>query len=113
MIEPDEAILMVDFKYASNNERTYELALRFGDMFLTDAVERELIEADNGRWTREFDAPVCVLRALADLKWATWAMLQDALSTLDLDFRKYGLWKYLRARNLFHPPDWSTWLRLL
>jgi len=113
MIGPDEAIMMVDFEYASNNERAYELALWFGEMFFTDDVERELIETYYGRWTREFDARVRVLRALADLKWATWAMVQESLSTLDFDFRKYGTWKYQRARGVLHHPDWATWLRLL
>lgn len=113
MIGADDAIRIVDFEYASNNERAYELALWFGEMFFTDEVERELIEVYCGRWTPGFDARVRVLRAMADLKWATWAMVQESLSTLDFDFRKYGVWKYQRARGLLHHPDWPLWLRLL
>ena len=54
-----------------------------------------------------------VLKALGDLKWATWAMIQERVSTLDFDYYKYGTWKLARARTLFHHPDWPRWLRLL
>lgn len=113
MIGAGDAIRIVDFEYASNNERAYELALWFGEMFFTEEVERELIEVYCGRWTTGFSARVRVLRAMADLKWATWARVQELLSTLDFDFRKYGLWKYQRARGLLHHPDWPLWLRWL
>ncbi|SEM04743.1 Thiamine kinase [Variovorax sp. YR750] len=113
MIGPGKEIVILDLEYASNNERAYELALWFGEMFFEDSVEREMIEAYYGRWTGALDARVRVLRALADLKWATWAMVQESLSTLDFDFRKYGLWKYNRARLVLHHPDWPNWLKLL
>ena len=113
MIGPRNEIVILDLEYASNNERAYELALWFGEMFFADDVEREMIEAYYGQWTCALDARVRVLRALADVKWATWAMVQESLSTLDFDFRKYGLWKYNRARIVLHHPDWPTWLKLL
>jgi hypothetical protein len=56
---------------------------------------------------------VNVLKALADMKWATWAMVQQAISTLDFDFYKYGAWKYRRARTMFYHPEWALWLRRL
>ena len=113
MIGPRDEIVILDLEYASNNERAYELALWFGEMFFADDIEREMIEAYYGTWTVARHARVSVLRALADVKWATWAMVQESLSTLDFDFRKYGLWKYNRARIALHHPDWPNWLRLL
>ena len=110
LIDADDRVMLVDFEYASNNERAYELALWFDEMAFDEAVERELIEAYFGRWDRALDARITVLKALADLKWATWAMIQEAVSLLDFDFYKYGTWKLMRARALFHHPDWSRWL---
>ena len=61
----------------------------------------------------EIDARTAVLKALGDLKWATWAMIQERVSTLDFDYYKYGTWKLARARTLFHHPDWPRWLHSL
>lgn len=113
MIGPEGRIMLVDFEYASNNERAYEIALWFTEMAFPEAVEREMIEAYFGRLDPAMEARINVLKALADLKWATWAMIQEAVSTLDFDFYKYGTWKHMRARTQFHHSDWARWLRRL
>ncbi len=113
LIDPQDQIMLVDFEYASNNERAYELALWFDEMAFSDGVEREMIEAYFGRWDPVIAARIQVLKALADLKWSIWAMIQESVSLLDFDFYKYGTWKLMRARTLFHHPDWLRWLRRL
>lgn len=113
MIGPGGHIMLVDFEYASNNERAYEIALWFTEMAFPETVEREMIEAYFGRLDPAMEARINVLKALADLKWATWAMIQEAVSTLDFDFYKYGTWKHMRARTQFHHSDWARWLRRL
>lgn len=111
MIDGQDRVRLVDFEYASNNERAYELALWFGEMFFATEVQNELLEAYHGRHTQQAFHRVQVLRALADLKWAAWAMVQERVSTLAFDFRKYGAWKYMRARGQFQHADWPHWLR--
>ncbi|WP_375410621.1 phosphotransferase [uncultured Methylobacterium sp.] len=113
MIDGQDHVRLVDFEYASNNERAYELALWFDEMAFSAEVEREMIEDYWGRWDEQTAARTQVLKALGDLKWATWAMIQERVSTLDFDYYKYGTWKLRRARTLFHHPDWPLWLRLL
>ena len=51
MLDGDDRVRLVDFEYASNNERAYELALWFDEMAFPADVEREMIEAYWGRWT--------------------------------------------------------------
>jgi hypothetical protein len=51
-----------------------------------------------------------VFKALADLKWSTWAMVQNKVSQLDFDFFKYGVWKHMRARAVMRDPLWDSWL---
>lgn len=113
LIDAADRVMLVDFEYASNNERAYELALWFDEMAFDEAVERELIEAYFGRWDPVIAARIQVLKALGDLKWSTWAMIQEAVSLLDFDFYKYGTWKLMRARTMFHHPDWLRWLQRL
>jgi thiamine kinase-like enzyme len=111
MLNAHQDIRLVDFEYASNNDRHYELALWFGEMFFTENVERELIEDYFGQVTPETLARVKVYKALADIKWSTWAMVQHAVSQLDFDFYKYGAWKQMRARSVINDPRWESWLR--
>lgn len=111
MINAADELLLVDFEYATNNERAYELALWFTEMAFPVEIEQEMIEAYFGRLDRAAQARVNVLKGLADIKWASWAMVQEAVSTLDFDFHKYGTWKYRRARTQIYHPDWPVWLR--
>lgn len=113
MLNDADELLLVDFEYATNNERAYELALWFTEMAFPSHLERDMTEAYFGKVDGTIEARVNVLKALADMKWASWAMVQEAVSTLDFDYYKYGAWKYRRARTQFHHADWQLWLRNL
>jgi len=111
MLNARNDVRLVDFEYASNNDRHYELALWFGEMFFPETVELELLEDYFGGATAQTQARVWLNKALADLKWSTWAMVQHAVSQLDFDFYKYGALKHMRARSVIHDPRWETWLK--
>ena len=111
MLGPDKSIMLIDYEYASNNDRCYDLGIWCGEMFFSGDVETEVIERYFGRFDRAMKSRLVVHRALADVKWSTWAMVQDKISALDFDFRKYGVWKHMRARWLMRHPDWQDHLR--
>lgn len=113
LIKPGAPMKLVDYEFASMNERSYELGVWLGEMFFTEEVAAELIEAYAGELRPDFLARVIVMQALADIKWATWAMVQEQISLLDFDFHKYGAWKYMRARAVMHDPRWERWLRTI
>lgn len=110
MLDAADAVMLVDFEYASNNDRAYELALFFGEMFLSEDAEEELLALYFGKPDARILSRVSIYRALADLKWSTWAMVQAKLSAIDFDYHKYGLWKYFRARKMMKHPAWGFWL---
>jgi thiamine kinase-like enzyme len=111
MLNDERAIRLVDFEYASNNDPHYEVGLWFGEMFFTPEMELALIEDYFGEVSAKTVARVTINKALADLKWSTWAMVQRAVSRINFDFYKYGAWKHMRARSIMHDPRWETWLR--
>lgn len=111
LLDANDNVTLVDFEYASNNDRCAELALWFGEMFFDPETENEMIEAYFGKVERRIVARVTVFKALADLKWSTWAMVQNKLSALDFDYFKYGVWKHLRARAVMRDPRWGDWLK--
>ncbi|WP_083191369.1 phosphotransferase [Salipiger sp. CCB-MM3] len=113
MIGEDGSIMLIDYEYASMNDRCYDLGIWFGEMFFTPERELELIEAYFGEVRPEIISRVTVHKALADVKWSLWSMVQLEVSRLDFDFHKYGMWKKMRARSIMEAPDWATHLRRL
>ena len=104
---------LIDYEFASNNERAYELGVFLGEVFLDEATSLALIERYYGEVRAEVVARVTVARAVADMKWGSWAVQQRQLSEWDFDYQKYGIWKYARARMLFNDPRWDDWLRMI
>ncbi len=71
-------------------------------MFFSEEIDRTLIETYFGRYSEALFAGSWCTRALADVKWSTWAMVQNRISDLDFDFYKYGIWKHMRARSIMN-----------
>ncbi len=113
LVDDAKTIMLIDYEYASNNDRCYDLGIWFGEMFFDPAQEAELTEAYFGHAGPATMARIAVYKALADIKWATWSMVQEKVSALDFDFRKYGVWKHMRARRVMQDPRWQDWLRTL
>lgn len=111
LLHADRRVMLVDFEYASTNDRAAELALWFIEMCFSPEVEAELIEEYYGRVDPAILARIALFKALVDIKWSTWAMVQNKVSQLDFDFFKYGFWKHMRARFAMGNPQWSEWLR--
>ena len=111
LVGEDRSIKLIDFEYASNNDRLYDLAIWSGEHFFSEDVEQEIIEEYFGSYRKQWHARFIVHKALADIKWSTWAMVQNRVSTLDFDFYKYGIWKHMRARSIIHDPRWPLFLK--
>ena len=76
-------------------------------MFFSEDVEEELLIEYFGESNEIIKSKIYIYKAIADIKWASWAFIQDKLSTLDFDFYKYGALKYLRARSFIINDNWS------
>lgn len=104
---------LIDYEFASNNERAYELGVLFAEMFYDEALTLQLIEQYFGAARPDMFARVMLNRALADIKWASWAVVNRKLNAWDFDYQKYGIWKYMRARDVMYDPRWEAWLRAI
>lgn len=113
LVGEDRSIRLIDFEYASNNDRLYDLAICASEHFFPEQVEQEIIEEYFGHYDRRLHARFIVHKALADIKWSTWSMVQNRISTLDFDFYKYGIWKHMRARAIIQDPRWPLFLKAL
>lgn len=113
MVGQGGSIMLIDYEYASMNDRCYDLGIWFGEMFFTPEQELLLIEEYFGNVRPDIVSRIAVHKALADVKWALWAMVQLRVSRLDFDFHKYGMWKLMRFRNIVGRYDWPSHLRSL
>lgn len=114
LIADGEPIKMVDFEFASDNERAYEIAVLLTEMFYGERETLELIEAYYGNASWPVAARVQVFGALADLKWGLWGCVTNKLnSAWDFDYHKYGVWKLMRSRIKMADPRWAAWLSSL
>lgn len=104
---------LIDYEYASNNERSYEIGVFLTEVFVDEKASLEMIERYYGEVRTDTVARVTVARAVADMKWGSWAVQQRKLQDWDFDYQKYGIWKYARARKMFNDPRWDDWLRAI
>lgn len=111
MVNEAGDIMLIDYEYASNNDRCYDLGIWFGEMFFGEDKELSLIEHYFGRVDQTTVARVMLHKALADVKWSLWSFVQHRVSTLPFDFFKYGAWKLMRLRRILRDPRWPLWLR--
>jgi len=70
-------------------------------------LQEELLKQYFGTSNETIKSKIYIYKAIADIKWASWAFIQDKLSALDFDFYKYGALKYLRARSFIISDNWN------
>lgn len=112
LIGDDKSIKLIDFEYASNNERLYDLAIWSGEMFYSEATDCEIIEEYFGRYDKAHHARFIVHKALADIKWSTGDGTKPDIDPRFRLLQVRNLEAY--ARPLDHPrPRWPLFLKAL
>ncbi len=108
---PGERMRLIDYEFASLNERTYDIGVFACEMFLEEDETLKLIETYFGEVRADVVARVNLCRILADIKWGSWAVVSRKLNDWYFDFQKYGLWKFMRARDKLRESRMDAWLR--
>ena len=111
--DPSRPMKLIDYDYASNNERAYELGVFVGFNFFDEVQTRHAIESYFGRCEPRTWARVHVIRAVSDVKWGLWGLVNARAWAGDFDYYKYGLWDLRRAQFEMLSPDWQAQLRRL
>ena len=104
---------LIDYDYASNNERSYEIGVFVCEFFYDDDQTRQMIESYFGHCDPHLWARVQVMRVIGDVKWGLWGLVNTRAWAGDFDYYKYGLWKLKRAHFFMHATGWQDQLRRL
>lgn len=113
LVAEGRPLRMIDFEFAANNERAYELAVMTTEFFYDEPSLLECVEELYGRACWQTVSRVRVAGALADVNWGLWACLKRQYDTSSFDYYKYGAWKLDRARAAMNDARWGHWVRSL
>ena len=100
---------LVDFEYAGVGDSWFDLANLSINNDLDDAACEQLLELSFGEVREAQRARLGLMRIVSDLREAMWGVVQQALSTLEVDYVDYArshLSRCLENANDRRVPDW-------
>jgi thiamine kinase-like enzyme len=95
-IDDGARIRIIDWEYAGMGDPFFDLGNFSINHELTDAEDRILLEAYDGRVQPARLARLTLMRVVSDFREAMWGVLQQGVSTLDVDFVAYAAGSFER-----------------
>jgi thiamine kinase-like enzyme len=109
----DDGVTMwiVDWEYSGMNDPLWDVGDLSVEASLTEALEAELIHGYFGRDpTPAEHGRVIIHKAMCDLLWTLWGLIQLADDNPAEDFWAYATGRFARCKTLMNHPDWDTHL---
>lgn len=106
MVKPDAPMMLIDFDYAANTDRYYELGAYLTILGIPNDVGRTLFtqysgaEPDEGQVARLYLSGVGTL-----VKWGHWALYNSVVRDADFDYEKYGAGMLLGALTMLRSEE--------
>ena len=89
-IDDGARIRIIDWEYAGMGDPFFDLGNFSINHDLTEAQDRVLLEAYDGEVRAPRLARLTLMRVVSDFREAMWGVLQQGISTLDIDFVAYA-----------------------
>ena len=105
-------VWLLDFEYAGVNDRFFDLGNLSVNAGLDHGADERLLARYFGaaptpaQWAR-----LQLMKVMSELREGLWALVQQAISTLDTDFVTYADERLASARRLVSDADYERWLR--
>jgi len=113
-IDAGDRLVIVDWEYAGMSDRFFDLANFSVNHDLTVEQDREVLRAYTGAEATADDlASVRVMRFMSDFREAMWAVVQQGISELDVDFVEYADRHFARLRATAEGPEFEDWLAVV
>jgi len=110
-IDDGERIRIVDWEYAGLGDPFFDLGNFAVNNGLTTDEDGLLLEAYDGELRPARSARLALMRIVSDFREAMWAVLQQAISTLDVDFVAYAAEHFDRLLTSAGTPAFERALR--
>lgn len=101
---------LLDFEYAGMNDRVFDLANLSVNCGLDAAGDDELLRLYFGAVTPARLARLHLMKMMSEFREGMWAVVQQAISTLDTDFAGYARERLGNCERLAARPQFERWL---
>jgi thiamine kinase-like enzyme len=103
-IEEGDRIWIIDYEYSGNNDPCFELGNIWSECGLSTEQLDNLVTAYYGRPLRHKTARAHLQGIVAKYGWTLWGCIQNASSTLEVDFWSWAMERYEAAVAEFNAP---------
>ncbi len=109
LFSPDR-VWLLDYEYAGMNDVFFDLANLSVNSALSPAVDDRLLTLYFGAVTPSAWGRLQLMKVMSEFREGMWAVLQQAISTLDTDFVTYANERLTNCERLAASPDFGRWL---
>jgi len=103
-------IWIVDHEYAGMGDPFFDLGNLSINNALSDGAQERLLELYFGQPTDGHRARLKLMRIMSDFREAMWGVVQQGLSTLDIDYVEYAQKHFDRLSSTMADPRFDDWL---
>ena len=101
---------LLDFEYAGMNDRFFDLGNLSVNCGLDPDGDEELLRCYFGAVTPSRWARLQLMKVMSEFREGMWAVVQQAISTLDTDFVAYADERLGNCERLTRRPEFEQWL---
>ena len=106
----DGRLYLLDFEYAGMNDVFFDLANLSVNAELSEAADHDLLRLYFGSVTPARWARLQLMKVMSEFREGMWAVVQQAISTLDTDFVAYADERLASCEKLAARPEFTAWL---
>jgi thiamine kinase-like enzyme len=109
-IREDDAMWLVDHEYAGMGDPYFDLGNLSINNRLSESAQERLLQLYFGEVTDAHRARLGLMRIMSDFREAMWGVVQQGLSTLDIDYVAYAQTHFDRLARTMADPRFERWL---
>jgi len=106
-----DGVAIVDFEYAGMGDPFFDLGNLSVNNEFDDALDHALLERYFGEATPPRVARLKLMRIVSDFREAMWGVIQQGISSLDIDYVEYANQHFERCLTQVRDGRYDDWLR--
>ena len=105
---------IVDWEYSGQNDPLWDLGDLSVEGGFDQAQDREMLTAYcDGEPDEETIARMIIYKAMCDLLWTLWGLIQHANNNPAEDFWAYSIERFERCKKLMNTPEFSSHVKII
>ena len=109
-LDGGQRLWLADYEYAGMGDPFFDLGNLSVNNGFDDPAEERLLDLYFSTVTRQHRARLKLMRIVSDFREAMWGVVQQAVSTLDFDYRGYAERHFARCLLHAQDPRYRGWL---